>query len=607
MSKTFAFILVMLFLLSTCNPGRGGSTSLPTTEKPVLLSTTMITDTPVAPQTTLKTAYPEQAPTMHRDFNDLLSAQQIALFTILTPTHIPDNLPLSRISEDFFADSHEEMRLFYALPSDTPDANHKLLLVMFSTSPAPLTPQTLVLQPKTIPMDVQETTVRGQNGYLYWTSSVAGGNSAWLAWREEGGSDKITLYLSLSGDWPAPDEQNPHRLDGLLLQIAESLQAAKLWPTPTPLPAGWQTITHPLLGISFGLSPGWKQDGEDSYFGPDGTARLEAYAGPGAWVGQACEWEANTHPEVYGTNFALVNLPSQENLISFETDSCLIASSSGSPSAVVIANPTLDLKAHFWILRLNTPNALHIALSLKTTFNPPLQPTLSGSSYNSTPGSIQPAENVLPQVTHRNDLTVEEYPIIPTSVDSPGWFEFNQRIPSAVLEKHKSVRENRPVEPRDTLEINGKQIRLVETSVETPPFGWNSRAQVSADGQVVYQYQLLPYAGSSHVYRLGKDGDRWVLEVNGMLVVEGKIINQEKGFAEVFDWSQLDGRPFYFYVKDGNTYLSYDGQTLPLVYTRVFHKACCEPAAFNVGSNDRMVWFYALKNGWWYYVELGKY
>jgi hypothetical protein len=579
-------------------------------ETSVSLPVAVNMDNPAPLETTTVSPTSYLAPEMHREFNDLLSAQQIALFRILAPEVIPENLPLSKISVDDFADNHQEIRLVYGALDSVPNANDRLLTVKLSNSSEPVTPESVTHMFKTVALDMRETSVRGQTGYLYWTRSVAGGNSASLAWLDEGALDKLNITLCLSGDWPAPDEQNPHRLDTLLLQTAESLKEAPLWPTATPLPTGWQIVTHSDWGISFGLPPGWKPAGKDIYQGPDGTARLEAFVGPGAWVGQACEWEANTHPEVYGERFALVNLPAQENLIDFESDSCLIASTSGGSSAVVIANPTLDPKTRFLILRLDTPNALHIALSLKSTINIPPQPTLSGSSYNSTPGSIQPAENITPEVTHWNRLTIEEYPIISTSVDSPGWFEFTQRIPNEVLDKRKAIRENRPAGPRDSVEINDEQVKLSETSVETPLFGWNSQAQVSLEGQVVYQYQLLPYAGSSHVYRLGKDGDRWVLEVNGMLVVDGKVINQMMGymgFKEVFDWSLLDGRPFYFYIKDGNTYLSYDGQTLPLIYTRVFHKACCEPVAFNVGSNDRMVWFYAVKNGIWYYVELGIY
>ena len=53
--------------------------------------------------------------------------------------------------------------------------------------------------------------------------------------------------------------------------------------------------------------------------------------------------------------------------------------------------------------------------------------------------------------------------------------------------------------------------------------------------------------------------------------------------------------------------ISYDGEVLPVNYDEVIHYRCCEPAAFNVGGSEQMVWFYARRDGAWYYVELGKY
>ncbi len=54
-------------------------------------------------------------------------------------------------------------------------------------------------------------------------------------------------------------------------------------------------------------------------------------------------------------------------------------------------------------------------------------------------------------------------------------------------------------------------------------------------------------------------------------------------------------------------YISYNGKTYSNTYDEVIHYKCCEPAAFNISNNENMVWFYALKNGFWYYVEAGIY
>jgi hypothetical protein len=42
---------------------------------------------------------------------------------------------------------------------------------------------------------------------------------------------------------------------------------------------------------------------------------------------------------------------------------------------------------------------------------------------------------------------------------------------------------------------------------------------------------------------------------------------------------------------------------LPNVYETVFHNQCCEAAIHNVESGPDAVWFHALREGTWYFVE----
>jgi hypothetical protein len=99
----------------------------------------------------------------------------------------------------------------------------------------------------------------------------------------------------------------------------------------------------------------------------------------------------------------------------------------------------------------------------------------------------------------------------------------------------------------------------------------------------------------------------WVLEVAGQVVMDGENLGRTRGYAEVFGWQLLHGQPFYFFKQEDCIHISYAGQVLPYTYDEVIHYRCCEPAAFNVGSNADMVWFHALRDGMWCYVELGVY
>jgi len=73
---------------------------------------------------------------------------------------------------------------------------------------------------KEVAWDILPVTVRGQAGFTYWMPSVAAGNSAWLAWNE----GDLAITIALYGNWPQPDEANPHGLDELLIHIAESFR-----------------------------------------------------------------------------------------------------------------------------------------------------------------------------------------------------------------------------------------------------------------------------------------------------------------------------------------------------------------------------------------------
>lgn len=102
---------------------------------------------------------------------------------------------------------------------------------------------------------------------------------------------------------------------------------------------------------------------------------------------------------------------------------------------------------------------------------------------------------------------------------------------------------------------------------------------------------------------------RWVLEVSGKVFVDGKSLNDALGYAEIFDWHLIQGQPFYFFTKTkgGEVGVSFAGRVLSYSYKQVIHYACCEPAAFNPGFNEHMTWFYGLRSGTWYYVEMGIY
>lgn len=100
----------------------------------------------------------------------------------------------------------------------------------------------------------------------------------------------------------------------------------------------------------------------------------------------------------------------------------------------------------------------------------------------------------------------------------------------------------------------------------------------------------------------------WVLEAEGQVIIDGMILNQQLGFDEIFGWRLIAGQPFFFFKRAGQIGLYYAGQTVePYRYDEVVHYMCCEPSMFNISGNETMVWFYALRDGVWHYVEAGVY
>jgi hypothetical protein len=419
-------------------------------------------------------------------------------------------------------------------------------------------------------------------------------------------SPRITSNL----DEPAmPAQTTPATLP----PAAESQQPVRFG-TPGPPPDGWQRHQSADWQVSFDVPADWIEEEADHFAGADGFARLEPYAGPGMAVDQACEWEANVHRERYGQVPGLVTLP-RGNAIDFESSPCLILDGQGGvgdvQSAILLPNPAGGQETWFLILSVDTAHAPAIAQSI--SYQQPVQPrpTLPVHSYQATPQPEDVPAELPMQTTRFGELTLEEYTIVDATLDGPGRFDFYQRIPPTVLEKRRAWRETDSGQGHlAPVNVGGKQITVREVSYEPGVVGYQPQPRqvlVQEDGKEVYQHYMLSHAAVFPLYYLGNWDGQWVMEANGLLVVDGQIVNQEWGYDEIFGCQLLNGKPFYFFVQDGQTHLAYGGEVLPVTYEYVYHGMCCEPGAFNVAGNDQMVCFYALEDGVWHYIELGVY
>ncbi len=155
-----------------------------------------------------------------------------------------------------------------------------------------------------------------------------------------------------------------------------------------------------------------------------------------------------------------------------------------------------------------------------------------------------------------------------------------------------------------------------------PAYVGDDLARVTKTGDVTFTYQVeldgpaVPfgtaavYTGTAALYGAYMPlrsftawDDHWVLEVDDHLVMDGRDIGQELGYDGAYGFARLGGQSFYFFEQDGLVQISYGGQVLPNVYDGVFHNHCCEAAIHNVAAGPDAVWFHALREGTWFFVE----
>jgi hypothetical protein len=441
------------------------------------------------------------------------------------------------------------------------------------------------------------------------------------------------------------------------------------------LPVG-STYIDPSGQFRLSLPPGWLPGLEEGTFSGGGEILQISYLPEMAYmnsVTRVCERLANT-PQGPARQIILFALA--------EADACLLVpypEMSTNQARLVVENPAGRLEQRYFSLESDEGSLREIAASLQL-LNPPGQ----REAFPYPSGPMRPQDEAFwSQPTSLPvGLTVEEYPIVEASIDSPDHFEFRERIPSEVFEKRAAWREvrldrmldrnNALLEPfgyslkaRSGSDVNlfelyhGEDLIQEDVSyfwpVSTNPSGsdfalvlevWNegyrlARLEGLSDWDmsaslfippVFYGEDLLSirwdgqrsqvqlWQGEHEVYEFASlfmvdmpvkglstwQGD-WILEVDGFVIQDGENLNERLGYEDIFGWQLLNGNPFYYFRKGPWVGISYNGQVLPQIYNEIVHYRCCEPAMFNNGGNQDMVWFYGLRDGTWYYVEIGSY
>ena len=131
---------------------------------------------------------------------------------------------------------------------------------------------------------------------------------------------------------------------------------------------------------------------------------------------------------------------------------------------------------------------------------------------------------------------------------------------------------------------------------------------IEKNGAVIATYSLSGAAPTGGPVRgLWSWDQHWLMELPGIVVQDGKLLNDSLGYAEMFTWRLLKDKPFYFYRPASGAaaavHLSYNGHSLPVTYDQVIHRPdCCTSELLQMQLFENGLFFYARRAGTWYYV-----
>ena len=157
---------------------------------------------------------------------------------------------------------------------------------------------------------------------------------------------------------------------------------------------------------------------------------------------------------------------------------------------------------------------------------------------------------------------------------------------------------------------SGDFLAVLSTSTSAAPV---QTVRVLHGGKVIFETDAGLPSPVLPLQALWTYDDHWALEIllsnqstwAGEIFIDGKSINELKGYDDAFGLQLLAGKPFFFFGRYGHTGYSYDGQETVLTYDEIPHYRCCGESQLNPLQARNMVAFFATREKEWYYVELG--
>jgi hypothetical protein len=228
-------------------------------------------------------------------------------------------------------------------------------------------------------------------------------------------------------------------------------------------------------------------------------------------------------------------------------------------------------------------------------------------------------------------VQVQEYPIVEQSKDNPNHISFQDRAQKAVATQQPDwftpSHQESLAEPNRLLANYGYQLRInstppfstyslyyedqrIEEDIQQfdPVIAHQSSAQdpTSADPYILMyetvqgQRKQVSFHGIDSLAKpfSSTEADAWIPAVSHP-VNRFKEKKDDSVLSSYFFGNQI----VTFYTQNGLTRIQFGEQELPNFYDQVVINSVAENKIFDPGIKGKYFWFYALRDGLWYYVE----
>ena len=163
---------------------------------------------------------------------------------------------------------------------------------------------------------------------------------------------------------------------------------------------------------------------------------------------------------------------------------------------------------------------------------------------------------------------------------------------------------------RFTVTLNGDTLIA---SQDVQPCEFAGCINVTRNGKEIFRTDAGGISPIEPLRGLWTYDDHWVVETNlyldetpfnGQIFVDGEALNAQNGYQESFGFQTINGRPFYFFRRDGKVDAWYDGEEISLGYDDVPHYLCCGDSGLNPKAKQEAILFFGNKGDQWYFVRI---